>query len=387
MSRSGQIVAGLLMAMFGGLLALATLEVGVRVLHLVPGRFWEYDELLGTRLQAGAKGWWTQEEHEFIVPVEINSQGLRDIERPLAKPAGVRRVLLIGDSHVEALQVPLEDSIGRQLERHLRKLGGPIEVVSAGVSGYGTASELLFFRQRGWKYEPDLVLLAFYPGNDIKNNGPGLESALVPEYDASGALVRVRGRKVRRKAPHWSHAYTYVRKLVLTRQPALAARLESMGVIKRGAVRKPPAPEGVPLDYWVYAQQESAMWKAAWRHTLRNLEELRAASRARGARFALLIVTARDHVYAESWRQLGVIYPRLRSGEWDLSAPARRVKKWCEAKQVACLDLFPEFERARDEGAERLHFVHDGHWTAAGHALAAKSAADFILHESLLLSR
>src|SRR5690606_3914579 len=130
---------------------------------------------------------------EFRVPVRINSHGLRDRERSLEKPAGSRRVLVVGDSHVEALQVELEDAIGPQLEQRLRASLGTVEVVSAGVSGYGTAGELLLFRSLGWRFEPDLVVLAFYPGNDVKNNSPLLEKALVPEYDSEGALVRIAG--------------------------------------------------------------------------------------------------------------------------------------------------------------------------------------------------
>ncbi len=384
MSRGGQIAAGVVLAAFGTLLALAVLEVGVRALHLVPSRFWQYDETLGTRLIPGMRGWWTQEEHEFIVPVQINSHGLRDVERSLAKPTGVERVLLIGDSHVEALQVTVDESIGRQLESRLRAKGRKVEVVSAGVSGYGTASEYLFFRERGWKFEPDLVVLAFYPGNDVKNNGAALETSLVPEYAEDGALVRVRGGKSRPPARRRSHAYTYLRKLILTRQPALAARLHSLGLIKGGAIRKAAAPEGVPLDYWVYAQPPPPEWASAWRRTERLLDDFHGAVQARGATFALVIVTARDHLYPESWQQVREAYPRLGRGEWDLEAPAKRILAWCGARRVACKNLHPDLARVRDGGAPRLHFVHDGHWTPAGHAAAAESVAAFIFDESLL---
>lgn len=387
MSRGAQLAAGLLLAVFGVVLAGAALEVGVRVLHLVPDRFWEHDPVLGTRLKPGAEGWWTQEEHEFRVPVRINSLGLRDIERPEAKPDGVKRVLLIGDSHVEALQVPLEAAVGRQLETNLRQANESIEVVSAGVSGYGTAGEYLFFRERGWKLEPDLVLLAFYPGNDVKNNSPTLEKSLVPEYDAKGELQRIDTdppRKGKRSLLGRSHAYTYIRKLILTRQPALARMLAGTGLMKKGALRSEDAIEGVPIDYWVYADPPPPEWAAAWEHTFRILDRFRDVVVARGARFAVMVVTSRDHLYPSSWKDLEETYPRLRSGLWNLEAPAQRVLDWCQSRGVACLNLMPIFQVDRDSGGERLHYLHDGHWTAAGHALAARAASQFILRESLL---
>src|SRR3989304_9665851 len=185
-----RLLAGLFLASFGVALALGALEVAVRVLHLVPARFWKPDALLGTVHVPGQTGWWTQEENEFRVPVHINSQGLRDVEHSVAKAPGVFRLLLLGDSYIEALQVPLDQTIGRQLEQRLNSSGGAqrYEVISMGVSGYGTASQYLYYRERGRNYRPDLVLLALYPGNDVRNNSPTLEPTLRPEYDDTGAL-------------------------------------------------------------------------------------------------------------------------------------------------------------------------------------------------------
>ncbi len=387
MSRGGQFVAALMLAVFGVVLAGVVVEVGVRALHLVPTRFWQYDEFLGTRLIAGKQGWWTQEDHEFRVPVRINSLGFRDVERTLEKPAGRKRILLVGDSHVEALQVPLEEAIGRQLEARLANERSDVEVVSNGVSGYGTAGEYLSFRETGVNFDPDLVLLAFYPGNDVKNNGAMLEKALKPVYADDGSLVRVDSGKPRtggRSLLSRSAAYTYLRKLILTKQPGLAGLLVRLGLMKKAAIRDSDAPGGVPLDYWVYADPAPAEWIDAWQRTERLLDDFRATATAHGVRFALMIVTARDHLYPESWAALKQAFPRLQSGVWDLDEPTSHVLRWCRDRRVACLSLLPIFQLERDRGAPRLHYVHDGHWTAEGHALAADAAAKFILRESLL---
>jgi lysophospholipase L1-like esterase len=387
MTRGGQRIAGLLLATFGIGMAAMVMEAGVRLLHLVPDRFWEYDDRLGTRLIPDKAGWWTQEDHEFRVPVRINSVGLRDRERTLDKPPGVKRVLLIGDSYVEALQVPLEDALGPRLESRLREAGAAVEVINAGVSGYGTAGELLWFRNVGRQFDPDLVVLAFYPGNDVKNNSPTLEKALVPQYDDDGALVRVVGKKSRSDRKGWSGrsaAYTYLRKLILTRQPALASLLVRLHLMKKEAIRASDLVDGVPLDYWVYADPPPAEWADAWRRTERNLEDFRAAVEERGARFALVVVTARDQIDTASWDAVKSAYPRLAQGRWDLDGPTARVLNWCRDRGVPCVSLGPIFRIARDSGAERLHFVHDGHWTAAGHRLAADAVAEFIESETLL---
>ena len=70
MSFGRRLLAVCVLAGFGVGLALLTVELGVRMLHLVPSRFWEPDAILGTKLIPGKQGWWTQEEHEFTVPVQ-----------------------------------------------------------------------------------------------------------------------------------------------------------------------------------------------------------------------------------------------------------------------------------------------------------------------------
>jgi len=50
-----------------------------------------------------------------------------------------------------------------------------IEVLNFGVSGYGTAQELLTLREQVWKYSPDIVMLAVTTNNDITDNSRALK--------------------------------------------------------------------------------------------------------------------------------------------------------------------------------------------------------------------
>jgi hypothetical protein len=380
MSFGRRVLAATLLAGFGIGLAFATLEVGVRALHLVPSRFWQPDPLLGSKLIPGITGWWTQEENEFKVPVQINAEGRRDLERPVQKPPGTYRVLLLGDSFVEAMQVPIEQTFARHLEAALTHAGGPpVEVISMGVSGYGTASEYLWYRDYGRAYQADLVLLSFYAGNDVRNNSPTLEPWLRPQYDEAGELQRVISNSSgegARGVLGKSHAYLYFRKQIVTRQPVLAERLSNLGLLDRAAVRPVPMADGVPVDYYVYAADPPAEWRDAWVRTEHLLDELRDAVRADGARFAVLVVTSREQIYPGDWQQLLQTYPPMQHMTWDLNGPERRTLAWCERAGVPCVQLSPAFTARRD--AARLHYLHDGHWTAAGHALAAQTVANFM---------
>jgi len=378
-TRRGEWLAGAALAAFGALFALAALELGVRMLHLVPDRFWEADPQRGIRLAAGRSGWWTQEDHEFLVPVTINSRGLRDVEHAVEKPAGRVRVLLVGDSFVEALHVPLDESIGRRLEEHLNGDAPPprYEVISAGVSGYGTAAQKLFWESDLRAYQPDLVVLAFYVGNDVKNNSPILEDYLQPQYAADGALLRVENKQ---KVPSASRskAFQYFRQVLLRRQPALAKRLAAWGLLAGSAAREAPERAGIPVDYGVYGANPDATWQDAWARSERLLDELRQSVESSGGKFAVAIVSSRDQIYPDLWEEVVRRNPAMQAVPWDLEAPQRRAESWCRNRAATCVSLGPRFRDVAAEGGELLHYRQDGHWTPAGHKLAAGVIGDFV---------
>jgi hypothetical protein len=387
-----EFLAGLILAGVGVFFALAMLEAGVRWLHLVPDRFWEPDPILGARLIAGRRGWWTQEDREFVVPVEINREGLRDVEHQYAKPAGVFRILVLGDSFVEAMHVPLASTFPRLLERQLdaRRTAPRVEVISAGVSGYGTASELLYFEREGKRYQPDVVLLAFYPGNDVMNNSHILEDTLKPVYGPDGTLQKVMGDAPRQRETGWrgllarSAAYHYFRQLLLLRHPQLAHTLIAHGLLRREALRTKPQRDGIPVDYGVYATAVPPEWQDAWNRTEWLLVQLQHVVDANGARLAVAVISSRDQVYPQWWEEVVAQHPPMRGRGWDLDAPQRRVETWCAEHGVPCVALSPLLRAAATRSAEPLHFHHDGHWSAAGHRLAASVLADFLQRHGLV---
>lgn len=104
----------------------------------------------------------------------INSRGLRDREYSYEKPPGVRRILVLGDSFVWGYGVGDDEIFTEVLERRLERspphAGVRYEVLNTGVSGWGTDQEYLFLRREGFRYRPDVVVLAFFIVNDAWNN-------------------------------------------------------------------------------------------------------------------------------------------------------------------------------------------------------------------------
>ncbi len=102
-----------------------------------------------------------------LVPFDINSRGQRDAEYPLEKPAGTFRIIVIGDSLVMGTGIALEDTFQARLEVALNETGDAnYEVINFGVAGYYLRQYAGLLTCRAQAYDPDLVIVGFYPGND-----------------------------------------------------------------------------------------------------------------------------------------------------------------------------------------------------------------------------
>lgn len=176
----GTTFAKLTLLVLSLLLVAGVFEVGLRLagyqaiydVYSKPSAFWEPDALLGWRHVGGAEGTYVGPRPwpiEFETPIRINSLGLRGPEIPAASPEE-QRILFLGDSMVAAFEVEYDDSfVHRIAEEMTRRLDAPVRGINAGVRGYGTDQSLLYFRERGYALEPDVVVF-FHSRNDLKNN-------------------------------------------------------------------------------------------------------------------------------------------------------------------------------------------------------------------------
>jgi len=96
-----------------------------------------------------------------------NAHGQRDVERSVEKPPGVKRVILLGDSVLESMEVrDIEHVMHRRLERLFPK--NTVEVLNFGVNGYCTLAEVELLRVKGLAFKPDVVIVVSVY-NDFNN--------------------------------------------------------------------------------------------------------------------------------------------------------------------------------------------------------------------------
>ena len=343
-------------------LTLGALELGVRVVAPQPMGVHIPDDLRrGPFVVPGQHALHTS---EFEVQVHVNQDGFVDTEWS-PRRADVPRVLVVGDSFVQAAQVPLEDGLGRLLARGLTQAQGrEVEVLSMGVPGAGTATALDLIRGPGIALEPDVVVLGFLVSNDIMNNHPLLEGkADKPFYRlVDGQLVRTdRASALSSGVEHlplWavSHAVRWMARRWWV--DAEVKRQLSIG-------------EGLPISLRVHDPEQGPVWEEAWAVTDAMLAELSALCQSRGIRFGVMLIPDEVQVSPLARKRLQSQWPQ--SAGWRMDIATERVAVMA-AQYAEVLDLQPGLER--EEG--RLYFPEDGHWTPAGHAAAASTAVPWL---------
>jgi hypothetical protein len=103
----------------------------------------------------------------------FNSQTLRarspSDDTPPNAPEGLRRILLIGDSFTLGGEVPYEQTWAHYLEADLQTRGIRVQVLNAGVGGYGMDQAFLRWESIGKQFSPDVLIFGMQLENCHRN--------------------------------------------------------------------------------------------------------------------------------------------------------------------------------------------------------------------------
>jgi hypothetical protein len=395
------------------LFALLIFELFLRLVGYTYPVFYQPDEVRGYSLWPGAEG---RYRREGAAHVSINSDGLRDREHARVKPANTLRIAVVGDSYAEAFQVEREKAFWSVLERRLRDcpaLGGrEVEVINFGVSGYGTAQELLTLREKVWSYSPDVVLLAVTTNNDVLDNSRALKvTEEIPYFVMNGdqltlddSFRRTNAFRLRNSALNrlgrWLREHLRFVQAVHEGQGAIKSRLDAWREERRlakereeksgadaaaevktagAAPTKTAAPAGdVPADELgtanvIYREPADDVWRGAWLVTERLLAEMNAEVKSHGARLYVVTLSNGIQVYPDPAAREAFA---RRVGAADLFYAERRFKTLGEREGFPVYNLAPDLQAYADQNRVFLHGFGaqrgNGHWNEDGHRVAGE---------------
>ena len=338
------IIISILFALF---LSEMTLRLmGLKPLYVSPerDRFWKYDSLLGWAHEPGQEGIF--ETPQFRTLVRINENGLRDRQHSYERQNDLDRILVLGDSFAWGYGVEEAERFSQLLEKSLG-----VEVINAGVSGYSTDQELLWYQNEGIKYDTDLVILVI-AGNDVGDNEQQLVSTIYykPRFVIEDGELVLTGYPVPKTSPKGKLIYS------VSQRSALAYFLvqryfDGLSTYSRWKVNSEHANSPVSN---INAEREP------FRLTIALIDEIRNIAESRKAKFMIVA-----------------------TGRWWNGPPGETYHDFIDQLQtegflVLDVEALPSFD------PDEMVIPEDGHWNGAGHAFTAEAIEAIIEQDQLL---
>ena len=407
--------------LLGTLLALAALELGLRLarplsprlaaLLYTPSVRTEYDDA-ATTAELLARGTLGYKPLGVTPGFVLNSHGLRTDEYADRAAPGVFRVVVLGDSFTfDSYGVPIAQMWHQVFERRLAaRSGRTVEVLSLSAPAVGPRFELRLWELEGRRLAPNLVILAFFVGNDFTDEaGVPLEHGVEAGLARHSLAVRLlrnlwRMRGVERAQPGATDKDGAGGTAVDgtggdgtgvdgTGVDGMKGRADGAGR-RRGGFELPSYaatydPDEPTFDRPAFQRIERDRLRiyagpqldGLFADTAAVLERLAREVEASGAGFALMEIPDQAQTDPALRRRLVAALPVGERRALSIDRPQERLAAFLDARAVARLDLLPVFRAAPLRPA--LYKRRDTHWSAAGNAVAGEALADFIVAAGL----
>ena len=285
------------------------------------------------------RGWAVMPDIKNMTPfgrgkfVNTNSKGLRgNAEYEYARTPGKQRILVLGDSFTFGTDVSDAETYSHDLESALPNT----EVLNLGVQGYGQDQMLLYLKEEGVKYRPDIVILGF-AYMDTNRNLWKFFAFAKPKFEAAPDGLKLTNVPV--PTPEQ----------VLADEPYRSKALD-FAIILREKIR------------WRLGMNE----REAKELTTPILDEVVATTRSIGA--------VPVFVYLPAYEEVDDLSD-------SMSAHELYLYDYCQHQGIACLFLRPRFREEIKKGAKLESRFH---WTAEMHKMAAEEIAGFLVAKRLV---
>jgi len=307
------------------------------------------------------------------------------------------RVIVYGDSNIQARFSDLENTYTGQLELRLQKDGlQNIEVLNAGIIGFGPDQSLIRFSKEVDKYRPDLVVFHIFADNDF---GDIIRNRLFDLND-DGRLTRTGHKIIVDQNLTYNESYkSFTSRLLIMRainkiSSHLFVRNEEQGEIIDQLQRANEA------EYSIYKQLQPKKYSHFEDHydvdiaidpfsessrekTLLMTEVLKEANniaKEKSVRFLVVIQPSATDLTIDNKR---LSYKSLeRYSKYKRENLTKIVEDICISYKIKYINLFDIFLRNEPD---TLFFTGiDNHWNDKGQEIAAQQTAHYLIKNSML---
>ncbi len=355
------------------LVMLVSAEVAVRLFTDTVPPLIVKDPVIGRRYEPGFEGPVYVAESDRKIMLRFNDVGFRGPNRPLEKPDGVCRVAVLGDSMIASVAVEEENTMVCRLEKMLNRSHPQVkwEVHNFGVSGSSPGQEMVLYRELVASFDPDIVLCAYFVGNDLSDNSSRLSNnpRIYFDIDETGKLHQLPFSAGRANMSYYLNRCS--RFYVWQKRAVNHAR---HNVQKQTGALAP--------WQWIFCCKETPDVAHAWKLTDAIHREFQREVTRRGGQFAVVMIPSAWQIYEDIFQEVvdraGELAPHF-----DRDYPDRRLGELCRQSGVPLLSMTDDFRKAAPSGTteekqEWLFLRGAGHFNDRGNALAAKAVHRFL---------
>ena len=335
---------------------------------------------------------------DFWTESRTNILGFVDREPPSSERAAAScHIAMIGDSYVEAMEVPIADKFQVRLEElaaeELRHLN--ITTSAFGVGGTGQVNQLAYYDEFARYLRPALLVLVFVY-NDFMNNAPileGLHQGVDPDRLTEVSATRGADGTITLRPPHPPSPESRLATMASISPPwysRVTDRLSDMSPLARWLDAKKRAWFSADTDpeliaWMALLSQRSPRYAAlfdGWRPTTRE-----------GMDDPFLHTLDLPPVHEDALDFTGFALDQFRErADRDGAAlvilsthtlgtrgdPAfDRLTALAESRGIPVIDQYDYITRQGAEPRDAI-WAHDAHWNAAGHRWAAEALLQYL---------
>jgi hypothetical protein len=271
------------------------------------------------------------------------------------------RVLLIGDSFVEALQVPYEQSFAGRLQQLMPALVGyPVAVLNGGTDGYDPNQYLISLRRILARDTVQLVLVGIYLGNDVV------------DVQMQHFAPRSPAERHQLRFPRSLTWHELIKSVFCPINDALETRSHFF-VLLKNRLQSQLMRVGLTSAYFPNGLRKDRVNSTAWTVTAEICRAIWEQAAQHGSAALFILLPAPYQVETKTFE----MYVRgfgIDSTTVDLEQPDRLLGRTLDLFRVPFVDLLSDFRAAAAEGPA-LYGTVDRHLTPWGNEVLTRLVA------------
>lgn len=322
-------------------------EIGFRVYNHINPSFIFYDKSYGRfRGKPFAKN------YDFT----LNSQGYKDLEFEKQKAEGIYRIVGLGDSFAFGV-VPYEENYYTLVEEQLQAQNQSVELYNFGIPFLNPKDYLSVLVNEGLNYDPDMILVSFFMGNDFLDSQDQNLSRPLYTYSYVVSFLKFL----------WDIQKSYEGEWEL---PANMVYEDNMKVFSDENYLT------MEMRRSKIFIRENLEFSQTFDYAMEFINKINDIAKQRNIELLVVIIPDEVQVNMELQNQV-VVGMNMQPEQLDFSLPNRLLAERLSSLNINYLDLLDPFQQVSK--TTRLYRPNDSHWNIAGNRLAATEISKVIL--------